>query len=509
MNGTLMARKKMIDTDVFLWKTCALPACVIDSNGSHKINIQVNRIGKIFRYSCVASLMSFLLFAGCEPQFDEVEVTSGTADFTSYVAIGSSYTSGFADGALSKFGQKASFPYLLSQRMEKAGGGEFNIPFLKGDKGTFPDYNVTQPERYKLTLPRLGLVNEPDCKGEIGLKPERIAAIGDNEIDLDDESQRIASPGKNFHLLGIPAMKAVQMIFPGYADVASYTANLPFSPYYWRFATDLRTSTLIEETKAANPTFFTMEIGMGDVSNYATDGGVGNINGQNDEDIPSENTFRASVEYVLDSLIAWGANGVVANIPDITQFPFFTRIEYDLLELDNAEAQQLNTQWAAEGLTFQAGAHNSFVIRENGQVRKIKSTELIMLNIPVDSLKCYGWGDSIPIPDKYVLSEEEIGNIRTFTDLFNSIIAEETTERGIALVDLRRLLSNIHDETTISGINLSAEFVSGGFFSLDGLHPTPRGHAIIANAFIETINEQFGATLPRYQVADFEGVVFP
>ena len=40
----------------------------------------------------------------------------------------------------------------------------------------------------------------------------------------------------------------------------------------------------------------------------------------------------------------------------------------------------------------------------------------------------------------------------------------------------------------------------GGIFSLDGLHPSQTGHAIIANYFIETLNGTFHLNLPLVSV---------
>jgi hypothetical protein len=55
----------------------------------------------------------------------------------------------------------------------------------------------------------------------------------------------------------------------------------------------------------------------------------------------------------------------------------------------------------------------------------------------------------------------------------------------------------------------SNQFITGGFFSLDGIHPTPRASAIVANAFIKAINAQYGASVPLANVNDYNGVVFP
>jgi len=48
-----------------------------------------------------------------------------------------------------------------------------------------------------------------------------------------------------------------------------------------------------------------------------------------------------------------------------------------------------------------------------------------------------------------------------------------------------------------------------GAFSLDGIHPNSRGYAIIANKFIETIYDSYGANLRQVPVQDYRGIIFP
>jgi lysophospholipase L1-like esterase len=60
-----------------------------------------------------------------------------------------------------------------------------------------------------------------------------------------------------------------------------------------------------------------------------------------------------------------------------------------------------------------------------------------------------------------------------------------------------------------NGVDFNAEFVSGGFFSLDGFHPTQKGNALIANEFIKAINIHYDATLPTVPCIDCNGVLFP
>ena len=60
-----------------------------------------------------------------------------------------------------------------------------------------------------------------------------------------------------------------------------------------------------------------------------------------------------------------------------------------------------------------------------------------------------------------------------------------------------------------NGVDFNAEFVSGGFFSLDGFTPTQKGAALIANQFIIAMNDFFGSTLHTTNCQECDGVLFP
>jgi lysophospholipase L1-like esterase len=49
----------------------------------------------------------------------------------------------------------------------------------------------------------------------------------------------------------------------------------------------------------------------------------------------------------------------------------------------------------------------------------------------------------------------------------------------------------------------------GGTFSLDGVHLTGRGYAIIANEFIKAINKTYKSNLPEVNPNAYSGVSFP
>ncbi len=449
------------------------------------------------------SVLSIVTIIGCKPTFEVPEASKGNAPISSYVSIGSSYTAGFADGALSKEGQAASFPKLIAERFSEVGGGNFNIPYLTGSKGAYPDPLASNIFH---TLSRLSLKVVFNCKGEEMLLPQRISDIGDDDIKFDDPAHRIYTSGNIYHHFGIPGMKSFHAVLPGYAYDAYFEVDL-FNPYFWRFASGIYTP-LMQDVMTAKPSFYTLEIGMSDVMNYAIDGGIGKKDGTLKPDLTSSDLFKLGIKTILDSMQNKGAKGIIANIPDVLDFPYFRRIQYNSLEIDATKAVELNSMYASDGLTFSAGK-NPFVIKDNGKIRQLKSTELITLKTPVDSLKCANWGGAVPIEDIYILTEDEIALIGTYTGIYNNLIIAEAQARGISILDLKDFFQQLKSGITVSGIDLSTEFVKGGFFSLDGLHPTPRGQAMIANEFITMINKEYSATLALYDISGFQGAVFP
>ena len=58
-------------------------------------------------------------------------------------------------------------------------------------------------------------------------------------------------------------------------------------------------------------------------------------------------------------------------------------------------------------------------------------------------------------------------------------------------------------------MNYSTAFVTGGSFSLDGVHLTGKGYAVIANEFIKAINAKYKSNLRQVNPNNYSGVKFP
>jgi hypothetical protein len=80
---------------------------------------------------------------------------------------------------------------------------------------------------------------------------------------------------------------------------------------------------------------------------------------------------------------------------------------------------------------------------------------------------------------------------------YNQVIAEEAHARGAALVDEYGLFERLAAEgVNVSGVHYTFRYVTGGLFSLDGIHPSSLGSALLANQFLKDIDATFGSRIP-------------
>ena len=441
-------------------------------------------------------LLALMSLMACQPELDDFTTSSGQADFTTYVAVGNSLTAGYADGELYRSGQENSFPSILATQMKAAGCSEFRQPLM------YDEYGFGRRLLLNASIP--------------GPVPAGVAPDQRN-------FESIAAEGP-FHNMGVPGAKSFHLLIPGYAAL---------NPYFGRFATNPST-TVLTDAAAINPTFFSCWIGNNDVLAYA-------LTGASADSITDINTFSYAMNTILQTLTANGAEGAIANIPDITNIPYFTfmntRLPYYGLVLDATTAAALNGAYAAFeqylaslGVTWSYGFNfaegpNAFVVTDETlplpapfNVRQMKAGELFLLTLPTDSILNHGMGavnqagsSPVPygIPDKFFLSEGEIDEIKTATQQFNEIIAVLANNYGLAHVDMNFKLNQVATTgITVDGITFTGEFITGKAFSLDGVHLTAQGYALAANFFIEAINTKYSADLKPVSPRLYPGIYY-
>ncbi|KFE98527.1 G-D-S-L family lipolytic protein [Chryseobacterium formosense] len=468
--------------------------------------------------------VSALLFTtSCETDFDtdvqDIVVTKGEADFSKFISLGNSLTSGYRDGTLYSGGQNESFPSMIAMQMKLAGGGEFKQPLMPNNVG--------------------GFIGLPGFPGKLELKMVNGAlspVANAPAAALDD-----VKSGGPYQNMGVPGAKTSHLLAPGYGNPAGLSLGLA-NPYFVRFASST-TASVVGDALAQNPTFVSLWIGNNDVLGYATTGGDGSnpitpVDGA--VGVGFTNTYTALVNTVFPS--GTTRKGIVANIPNVTSVPFFTRVPaMPLTNLTDAQVAQLNGGYAAYNaglaqakslgaindaeyqkrlIKFTAGAvANGAVIADKDlstvpglpKYRQTTAKDYILLTASAVLTPQAGGGTSVPLEDKLVLTEAEAAKVITATTSYNATIKSLAESKGLAFVDMNAKMTELNSKSGISwnGVKYTATFVTGGTFSLDGVHLTGRGYAIVANEFIKSINAKYKSTLPQVDPNKYSGVTFP
>ena len=401
------------------------------------------------------------IFWQCELSVDEFQPAAGELDLSSYVALGDSYSAGYTDGALGHKSQVESLPAILAQQFALAGGGEFKQPLMP--VGTSVGTTVIDAE---------GNLNGYFKLNVVGSSLAPAPTMGNKEVFanlIGDEAP--------FNNMSVPGAKSFHLLTPQFGNPTLGQGN--FNPYYTRFASQPGVSTVMSDAMLAQPTFFSLWIGGNDVLTYALTGGTG-------DGITAPLAFAGYIEVILDYMAAHNNKGVIANIPAIDALPYFSYLT--------------------------SGDHIPFLVEDPSVAagyRALTPKEKILL--PAAASLATGMGRAIEnvIPEHLFLNETQLEDINAAIEAYNLALKAIAEEHNLAFVDMHSLMEKVKAGLPVDGNIYTNEFISGGIFSLDGIHATYRGYAVIANEFIRAINVHYKSSIPLVNVNDYDTVVFP
>ncbi|HJU87507.1 MAG TPA: SGNH/GDSL hydrolase family protein, partial [Gemmatimonadota bacterium] len=374
-----------------------------------------------------------------------------------YVAIGNSLTAGFMNGALGLEGQSCSYPRLVAGQ---AGvGGAFTQPLVGSPGISEPGSNEGRIELLSLTPPTI----ERATPAGAPLNPDQPGPYGN-----------LGVPGA----LGAEALVATNR-------ATSLTANA-FFDFVLRGM-----GTWAGQVAERNATFVTVWLGNNDVLGYVLSGGE-------DPDFPTPaGEFGSTYEALVGQLLATTDRIVLLNVPPVTVVPYLTLVPNVVVDTTTLEP--------IPG----PGGEPVPLLGPDGPLAPddLVSVDAIGRILAGDGIPVDMGGTGAPLPGNVILDADEQTVARAAVAAYNQAIARTGALHGLPVVDIHGTVSDIHESGLVVGDEtLTTEYLVGGLFSLDGVHPTCKGQGVIANALMDAIEDAYGESLPRVSIAGLPGV---
>ena len=403
--------------------------------------------------------------------------SKGSADFTKYVAVGNSLTAGFADAGLYRDSQLNSYPNILAGQFRAVGGGDFVQPLFSDAQANGSGYIRLK----KLPAGATGLPTFDTTKTQLAVR-ELAASGGPLYTKFTDANQN----------LGVPGIRVADILTPGYGSRVG-------NPYFERLLTDQASATTYFQyvsNSLNGATFFSCWLGNNDALGYAISGGAGTENEQ--RGLTSINLFTTNFTAIMNKLTEGGRKGVVMGIGNIVRAPYFT-----------TATDQINALLKAQGIAGLSIRSKS----APGGVRLSGAGDYFLLSIaPVLTgfiARGIGLTAANPIPDQYVLDAAEVQTLNARIGEFNAAMKAQADAKGVAFVDTNPFFQQLTQAGGYgqNGVTYSASYIQGGVFSLDGIHLTPAGYALVANEITKGINGKYNSTIPPVNPAGYRRVL--
>lgn len=423
----------------------------------------------LLRILPVLAVAAFL--AGCEGPCKKIDTisgpapTSGSADFSNVAAVGTTISAGYQSSGLVNRHQVRAFPALFAAHVGRTvladGTGDFTFNAINNDGiPTLLEIQSLSP----LVISNAGRVSGAPLNNAQATPYHNLAVPGQLAVDLVDSTYYTVDPN--------PVRGA------GY--------NKTFFNLVYRHSAGFPRG--IVQLVMRQPTFVTYELGANEVLGAVTSGSTSVF--------PTAN-YVAAVRGALNALHAALPNTKVAivNVPDVTSIPFCTTFPpVTLSTITGTPAALLGPNGALSPTDL--------------VLLTAKDSLAVGTGFPVGGfnyLNPAAPGNGRPLLGSQVLNDNEQETIRTAIFNMNAALDSLVANRPwAAKVDLHALLADMKaNGFRLGATTYTTDFVTGGLFSLDGVHPNDLAHAIVTNALIDAVNARWGATLPHLNVANY------
>ncbi|GAB5474754.1 MAG: SGNH/GDSL hydrolase family protein [Maribacter sp.] len=485
------------------------------------------------------------------------ELTAGSADFSNYVSLGNSLTAGFTDGGLFINSQENSLPNILATKFALVGGGDFTQPLmndnfgglaaggeriqdprlvfggsgpvglesvigpvivstdvlLNAPSGPFNNMGVPGAKSFHLVFDGYGspanlalpvplanpyFVRMASSRTATMLNDALVQQptffslwIGNNDVlgyattggdDTNPLTPIDGPPGQGFANTYAALIGALSA--NGVGGVVANIPNVTSIPHF----TTVPHNPLDPSNPDFGPLIPTLNGIFGQLNQVFAFLGV--------PERSIEFTNAAANEVVIRDETLTDLSAQIAGV--LTASPTFPAFVESFGLPAQAAPLVAGLLGNTYGQTREATADDLFVLPSSSIIGEVNTDAVAALVAQGLSQELAGQfaveGITLPLEDKWVLLPSEQEEIATATEAFNTIIAATASQAGLALVDANALLNDLANGGLTSGeFTLTSNLVTGSAFSLDGIHPTARGYALLANEFMKAIDATYGS----------------
>ncbi len=499
------------------------------------------------------------------PDTVALQADPGSVNFGKYVAIGNSITAGFMDGALYSSGQANAYTAILGKQFQikGMGGGAFNQPDINAINGfntslnSFAEPNNAPYGHFVLDIaarrpvpltpgdPFTLYAGDKSQLNNFGVPGARlIEALVPGYAQYNPFFARFAaSPGASMLADAAAAKGTFFTVWLGNNDVLGWAISGGSSPDGEQEpgAQDTLSSTLtsIGSFQQAYAAVLNNMLAVPDAKGVALTIPpitlLPYFRAINYKPFPKEQ-INKDIAAALNQAYAQYNSGldtaVTRKIITVAEAAYrkiaFQADTANLLVMQDKDLQEVDISEAF-------GAPEGSVVLP--KLRMSKATDLLLFPLAnvlgqevTKDAGPYGLADAVA--DQYVLTLNEQVIVNTRIVVFNTIIAQSVAATGgrMALTDINPIFADITGLTPeqaallgmspeaiaaadgvrglrMNGVDLLPDFSPNGIMSTDGIHPNPKGHALVANEIIKTINASFGANIPPVDLVPYRTVI--
>jgi hypothetical protein len=305
--------------------------------------------------------------------------------------------------------------------------------------------------------------------------------------------------------LGVPGLRLSQIETVGYGNASRAGAGAGFNPYFERMLPANSNTTYLQAVTAAasSATFFTYFAGLDDFLPFVRSGGTCRT-------LPSGTSLNNNAKKVLDVLTTNNRKGIVAQLPPLAALPILSLGRADSLQnlyLSRGDTAHVYV-FVSLFQSAEKAEKNDFILASAvGRLGQLMPVQVggQTLQLP------YGLDSRNPVVDADVIDRREyetLDGIRKIHNNYLTTLTRDTYHMPVLTASTRSSVLSLDNEVffkissglSIGGVSYSDIPVRGGLYSLDYYTFTPRGNALLANAFIQALNTAYGANIPTVDI---------